>query len=70
MWNALYEAIHIIVFLLLPHKDNDSFLKEKISEIKDGMRYAKNTKGRKSKKILWNESPYKYLANEDIHLTF
>ncbi len=30
MWNALYEAIHIIVFLLLPHKDNDSFLKEKI----------------------------------------
>ena len=32
-----------------------SFLTEKISEIKDGMRYAKNTKGRKSKKILWNE---------------
>lgn len=30
MWNALYEAIHIIAFLLLPHKDNDSFLKEKI----------------------------------------
>lgn len=32
-----------------------SFLKEKISEIKDGMRYAKNTKDKKSKKILWNK---------------
>ena len=32
-----------------------SFLKEKISEIKDGMRYAKNTRDKKSKKILWNK---------------
>ena len=32
-----------------------SFLKEKISEIKDGMHYAKNTRDKKSKKILWNK---------------
>ena len=32
-----------------------SFLKEKISEIKGGMRYAKNTRDKKSKKILWNK---------------
>lgn len=32
-----------------------SFLTEKISEIKDGMRCAKNTRNKKSKKILWDE---------------
>lgn len=32
-----------------------SFLKEKISEIKDGMCYVKNTRNKKSKKILWNK---------------
>ena len=32
-----------------------SFLKEKISEIKDGMQSDKNTRGKKSKKVLWNE---------------
>lgn len=32
-----------------------SFLKEKISEIKDGMRYAKNTRNKKLKKILWDK---------------
>ena len=32
-----------------------SFLKEKISEIKDGMQSAKNTRCKKSKKILWSE---------------
>lgn len=32
-----------------------SFLIEKISEIKDGMRYAKNTRNKKSKKVLWNK---------------
>ncbi len=35
-----------------------SFLKEKISEIKDGMRYAKNTRNKKSKEILWNKKQY------------
>ncbi len=32
-----------------------SFLKEKISEIKDGMHYAKNTRNKKFKKILWDK---------------
>lgn len=32
-----------------------SFLKEKISEIKDGMRYAKNTRNKKFKKVLWDK---------------
>ena len=32
-----------------------SFLTEKISEIKDGMRCAKNTRNKKYKKILWDE---------------
>ena len=32
-----------------------SFLIEKFSEIKDGMQSAKNTRGKKSKKILWSE---------------
>lgn len=32
-----------------------SFLKEKISEIKDGMCYAKNTRNKKFKKILWDK---------------
>ncbi len=32
-----------------------SFLIEKISEIKDGMHYAKNTRNKKSKKVLWNK---------------
>lgn len=32
-----------------------SFLIEKFSEIKDGMRYAKNTRNKKIKKVLWNK---------------
>lgn len=32
-----------------------SFLKQKICEIKDGMRYAKNIRNKKSKEILWNK---------------
>ena len=32
-----------------------SFLTEKISEIKDGMHCAKNTRNKKSKKIPWDE---------------
>ena len=32
-----------------------SFLKEKISEIKDGMHSVKNTGNKKSEKILWNK---------------
>lgn len=32
-----------------------SFLVEKISEIKDGILYEKNTRNKKLKKVLWNK---------------